>query len=156
MAKNFVLQALRLLGLEEMLKLSQVLKVKQSSFKKAAGEELIIWNEDESSAPAPAPAAPEGKLLKFRAPRPENSSSEPASSEEKVERDDSQTPLIVPSEFLLWQRELSKEIIPPKEDMMKGYSRSKDMFMVKSTEKEGSSKMRFASTHGVLVNKKQA
>ena len=57
---NFVLRALNLYGLEEILKLSKAMIVKQVPLKKAAGEELIVWDDAPSlETPKAAAAAPE-------------------------------------------------------------------------------------------------
>ena len=41
-------------------------------------------------------------------------------------------------------------------DAFKGYRKSTEMYVVKTPTHEGKDKIRFASTNGVLVNKKQA
>ncbi len=46
MAKPFVLRALKILGLEEILNIAEVPKMKKTALKKAAGEELISWDDE--------------------------------------------------------------------------------------------------------------
>jgi hypothetical protein len=145
----FVFQALGLLGLEEILKLSEVHQTKKVALKKAAGGELISW--DEPVAPAPKKAQQEeAKVLIF----PKT----PQVEEEKLEVPHPDQPHIVPSELHLWQRELTKDSDSSiqKLDAFKGYKRSTEMYVVKSSTVDGKDKIRFASTEGILVDKKQA
>lgn len=163
---SYVLQALNILGLEEILKLSEVLHAKQVPLKKAAGEELIVWN-----TPAEAPAKPvkkeEGKVLAFpkRAitdyPELEEDLQEQSAAKEpreKLTENLSGNEQLMPSDIILWQRELMKDSDEAiqKLDAMKGYQKSTQMYVVKSHLADGKEKIRFASTNGVLINKKQA
>ena len=43
-----------------------------------------------------------------------------------------------------------------KKDAFKGYEKSTEMYVVKTTTHDGKDKLRFAATDGVLINKKQA
>lgn len=157
MAKStYVLRALKILGLEEMLKLSEVLHVKQVPLKKAAGEELIVWDDaPEKTEPVPSRESPQGKILSFPkktindlAPLPEH----PEGVQEE------EVPGFIGSDLVLWQREISRHSGDNihKLDALKGYKKSTEMYVVKSSDKEGKDKIRFASTNGILVNKKQA
>lgn len=159
MAKSFVLRALKIFGLEEMLKLSEVLKVKSSRMKKAAGEELIVWSDEpEKPHHAPTVAQETDNVLQFKKhghiemPEP---IADPNASQ-GIPQEDGST--FYSSEFMLWQRELSKDVGAPllKKEAVKGYSRATEMYVVKTPTIEGKEKIRFASTNGVLVNKKQA
>ncbi len=158
MAKtSFVLQALNLLGLEDILKLSEILHVKQIVRKKAAGEELIVWEETEDTAQA-TPAKPkiadtEAKILEF--PKvakqvPQNNSPEGEENEEPS--------TLISSDLVMWQRELGRQTGErlQKRDAFNGYNRATEMLVAKETSSEGKLKNRIVSTNGVLVNKKQA
>lgn len=159
MAKSFVLRALKIFGLEEMLKLSEVLKVKSSRMKKAAGEELIVWSDEpEKPHPSPTVAQETDNVLQFKkqglAEIPEPI--EDPHQSQGIPAEDGST--FYSSEFMLWQRELTKDAGAPllKKEAVKGYSRATEMYVVKTPTIEGKEKIRFASTNGVLVNKKQA
>ena len=43
-----------------------------------------------------------------------------------------------------------------KKEAARGYARATEMYVVKTSKIEGSDSIRFASTNGVLVDKKQA
>lgn len=151
---TFVLRALKILGLEEMLKLSQVLHVKQVPLKKAAGEDLIVWDDAPTISPKKSPQE-EAKVLSF----PKKTIHDLAPMPEEVpEQDDKDRPNFLTSDMVLWQREIAKtngENVH-KLDAFKGYKKSTEMYVVKTPTPEGKDKIRFASTNGVLVNKKQA
>lgn len=151
---TFVLRALKILGLEEMLKLSQVLHVKQVPLKKAAGEDLIVWDD----APTIAPKKPEveAKVLSF--PKKTIQDLAPMPEENPEIDDDKEKPNFLTSDMVLWQREIAKNSGENvhKLDAFKGYKKSTEMYVVKTPTPEGKDKIRFASTNGVLVNKKQA
>ncbi len=158
MAKSsFVLRALNLLGLDDILKLSEILHVKQIIRQKAAGEELIVWEESEVSTPqAPPVAKPteaEAKVLEFPAFKkhiPEKTVAEGEESEEAS--------TLVSSDLVMWQRELGRQTGERlhKRDAFKGYNRSTEMLVASDTSSEGKPKSRIVATNGVLVNKKQA
>lgn len=153
MAKSFVMQALRIFSLEEMLSLSQARVAKTSLLKKAAGEDLVVWND----APEKAPSKHEDNLLPFKKPSSFAKEAEPQAQAENSGSENEASTSVSTTDFLLWQRELTKETsIPTKKDAFKGYSRATEMYIVKSSTPEGKEKIRFASTRGVLVNKKQA
>ncbi len=152
-----VLHALKILGLEEMLKLSEVLHVKQVPLKKAAGGELIVWDEaDQKPAPKKHQEKEDAKILAF----PKKSINEliPLQDETPATEDDGEKLNFVTSDVLLWHRELSKQTdeISHKMDAFKGYRKSTEIYVVKTPSNEGKDKIRFALTNGVLVNKKQA
>ena len=142
-----------------MLKLSEVLKVKSSRMKKAAGEELIVWSDEPEKPHHTHTEAPEtDNLLHFSRPGA-TELPEPIpdpNAAQGIPQEDGST--FYSSEFMLWQRELSKDAGAPllKKEAVKGYSRATEMYVVKTPTIEGKEKIRFASTNGVLVNKKQA
>lgn len=160
MAKSYVLRALKILGLEEIVRLSQVIKVKPSMMKKAAGEELVSWSDasDQAELNRPPEPAQLGTILPFKKEPPKSDQLERPTSADPAQSNDTEIPNIVSSEFMLWQRELSKDVSAPlmSKEAVKGYSKSTEMYVVKTPSIDGTDKIRFASTKGVLVNKKQA
>ena len=162
MAKSsFVLQALKILGLEEMLKLSEVLHEKQVPLKKAAGEELIAWDDAEEKRPKPKKVRPETEARVLEFPK-KNIGQMPSLREEhkpSAANHEEDSGDLMASDVVLWQREMSKQAEGNilKLDAFKGYKKSTEMYMVKTPSSvDGKDKIRFASTKGVLINKKQA
>ena len=151
----FVLRALKILGLEEMLKLSEVLHVKQVPLKKAAGEDLIVWDDAPTIAPK-IQKQEDAKVLNFPKKTINDLAPMPEASPETD--DDKDRPNFLTSDLVLWQREIAKSTGDnvQKLDAFKGYKKSTEMYVVKTPTPEGKDKIRFASTNGVLVNKKQA
>lgn len=160
MSKSYVLQALKIFGFEEMLKLSQTGQVKSVLMKKAAGAELIVWDD----APEPEghkhqDEASKDNVLPFKKQfGPASEVSEPIADPHLPEfKPSEESANFYSSEFMLWQRELSKDNTAPlKKDAVRGYARSTEMYVVKTPTIEGKEKIRFAETNGILVNKKQA
>lgn len=153
---SYVLRALKILGPEEILKLSEVLHSKQLPLKKAAGEELIVWDNaaDETPRKNRPGRQDEGKVLSFAkktvldlAPLPE----------EKPD-DDQEASTFLSSDQVLWHRQMARQTgeVIHKREALQGYRKSTEMYVVKSPGEEGKDKIRFASTNGVLINKKQA
>jgi len=157
-AKSFVLKALRILGLEEILKLSKAAFVKPVLMKRAAGEDLIVWNDaPETQGIHVDSDQPKGKVLPFK----KNLTDFPKSSfnQEKAKEDSSETHCNMQStEYVLWNRDQNKDANSPvlKKEAAKEYARSTEMYVVKTSTVEGKEKIRFANTNGVLVDKKQA
>jgi hypothetical protein len=62
------------------------------------------------------------------------------------------------SEVILIQREISRETTNEvhKTAAKSSYSKASEMYVVKSQSLDGKENIRFASTNGVLINKKQA
>ncbi|WPU65306.1 hypothetical protein [Peredibacter starrii] len=160
---SFVLRALKILGLEEMLKLSEVLHVKQVPLKKAAGEELIVWDDEPVqkpvhrtvSAPTPGPQT-EARVLNF--PKKTITDLAPQVEEDKPEDAKTEESTFLSSEIVLWQREIARstDTAVHKLDAFKGYNKATEMYVVKTPSVDGKDKIRFAETNGVLINKKQA
>jgi hypothetical protein len=152
--KSYVLKALQILGPEEILKLSQVLAVR-TVMKKAAGAELIEWDDAPKKSVRKNHSPEEGKVLEFK--KGGGFPKEPIDDPylEATPLDESEID-IHSTDLLLWQRELSKECgLKSKKDAVQGYRKSTQMYVVKSSGEDGAEKIRFASTNGVLVNKKQ-
>jgi len=160
-AKSFVLKALKIFGLEEMLKLSQTGLSKQVSLKRAAGEDLIVWNDAVDSEPSPVQHKEiKDNVLPFKKPSSDSPSSfEPMPDPNLVSSEASEAEsTIQTTDFMLWNRELTKDsgAAGLKRGATKEYAKSTEMYIVKTSTIDGKEKIRFASTHGVLVNKKQA
>ena len=124
MAKSFVLKALKIFGLEEILKITQAALMRPVSMKKAAGEELIVWN-DTPEHEIQARPSPEknGDVLPFKRATdflkdsgPEHNASPTSSSQAPSNIDTSQ--------FINWNRELTKDNITPllKKEAVKEYA----------------------------------
>ncbi len=155
MAKSFVLSALRIFGLEEILNLSRVNNISGAIYKKAAGEELVSWGDAPEKAMHNhfSKQQPDNVLLfkkdRFE-PLPENRTLVDSAHEEPSN--------LISSEFILWQRELTKDsgTTVLKKEAVRGYSKANEMYVVKTPTNEGKDKIRFAATNGVLIDKKQA
>ena len=161
MAKSTVLNALRIIGPKEILKLSQMALVKPVMLKKAAGEDLVVW--DDASEPEhhkPADSDPVlAKVLPF--PKPINDFAQTLESmvaPNEPKRLDEAPMNIQSTELMLWGRELGRDLSDPsiKKNGAKEYAKSADIYIVKTSALEAKEKFRFAATNGVLVNKKQA
>ncbi len=156
-ASSFVLRALSILGLEQILKLTKVLKLKQGQAQKAVGEELISWDE---SQPIEAAVKPEGKVVPF--PKSKNAlpsiNMPPSDEEVKKKNQEEESSKLLTSDVILWQREITRDTgeAVHKMDAFKGYKKSTEMYVVKTQTDEGKEKIRFADTNGILINKKQA
>lgn len=157
-ASLFVFRALSILSLDQILKLTKVLRLKQGQLKKAAGEELISW--DETPATQVEPVSPGAKVIPLHGKKSGLPSIELPPSEEEVKKkkEDEEGCKLLTSDIILWQREISRDAgeAAHKMDAVKGYKKSTEMYVVKTKTDEGKEKIRFASTDGILVNKKQA
>lgn len=152
---SFVLKALRILSLDEMKRLSEILKVRVSAPKKAAGGELIVWDdEEEVSEHQPAPEK-NATIIPF--PKKTINEIEPLEIKNQDAVSDDQSSF-VHTDLMLWQREISRHSDENvhRNEAFKGYKKSTEMYIVKESTIDGKDKIRFASTNGVLVNKKQA
>jgi hypothetical protein len=162
-AKSNVLKALRIFSLEEMLSLSQAANIKPVLMKKAAGEDLLAWTDAPSVAVerhAKGSEERQGVVLPFKSKVTDSSKiSESAPVVGDTEQGQGELPSsLFSTESMLWSKELSRDSSAPtlKKDAAKEYARSAEMYVVKTTTIEGKDKIRFASTNGVLVDKKQA
>lgn len=149
-----MLRALCILGPEEILKLAHVLHREEVSFKKASGDDFVFWKEKKALAkPQETKPKTEAKILHFSRPTPQ--------VEQKAETSEvshaAEEGTILSLEVVLMQREISRETNSEnqKSSAKIGYQKATEMYVVKSNV-EGKEKIRFASTNGVLINKKQA
>lgn len=161
-SKSFVLQALKIFSLEEILRLSQALKVKSSLMKKAAGQELVFWGEatEDQETTQKKSEQQEAKVLPFKnTPDSHPPEGQFISSESANPAPISNPPVLgLVSNELLFLKEITKNPDNPmlKKEAIEGYLKATDIYIVKSSTIEGKDKIRFASTQGVLINKKQA
>lgn len=150
----YVLRALSILGPEEILKLAHVLHREEATFQRASGDDIVSW-KDQKPAPRKKELKPqtEAKILHFTKPTPQLE--EKAVEVEEASSDDAQ---ILSAEVILIQREISRETSTERHKVSakSGYQKATEMYVVKSQSLDGKEKIRFASTNGVLVNKKQA
>lgn len=161
MANSYVLKALRILGLEEILKLSKAAFVKPALMKKAAGEDLIIWSDaSNNKEPQASEEEPMGTVLPFRKHASDFNKFSEAELDSSKNKDKSVDVAgnIQSTEFMLWNREQPKDSnsAVSKKEAAKEYAKSTEMYVVKTATVEGKEKIRFANTNGVLVDKKQA
>ena len=152
----FVLQALKILGLEEMLKLSEVLHTKKIPLKKVVGQDLVIWDDHPASGTKKdLPLQEEAKVLFFpeipaTAPAPSAETQESVAQEQEVAATE--------SDLYLWRQELNKQHSEKasQQSALKGYRKTNEIYLVKSKDENGKTQVRYAAIEGVLVNKKQA
>ena len=143
-----------------MQKLSKSALVKPVMMKRAAGEDLIVWSDASEEAQAKTQEGTLGVVLPFKKQLSDFAKISESTFEANNLKDppvEAPSP-IYSSEFMLWNKELIKESSLPvlKKEAVKEYARSAEMYVVKTSTVEGKDKIRFASTNGVLVDKKQA
>ena len=138
-----------------MLKMVQGVRTNHISLKKAAGEELIS-SDPEFTSPKKEPKKKptEARVLPFpttKSPTP------PLEKVDPPPEPSTDAPQFYSTEDVLWQRELSKDNSSPihRLQAIKGYKQSSDVYLIKTSDPDGKEKIRFASTNGVLVNRKQ-
>ena len=153
---SFVLRALGILVPEEILKLSEVMRHKENSLKKAAGEELVVWDEGPPTA-SRSKNTKLAKILPFPKDLLEHLVPE-VEGAEISEMDHKSSDTFDVTELVLRQREINRNLDENshKLDALKGYKTATDAYLVKSSGNEVANEHRFASTTGVLVNKKIA
>ncbi len=126
---------------------------KKVPLKRAAGEDLVIMSDD---APTRKPTKiQEDNLLAFSTPA--KSGVQKDQSQQDSQLNQGESPFIE-SDLHLWQRETSKDNggSIKKTEAFKGYKQSTQLYVVKQESNDGKNKLKFASTNGVLVDKKQA
>lgn len=151
---SYILKAFNIIGPEEILNLAEV-SGGVSQLKMVSGDSLL-WDQHHSSPPADEPAA---KIIPF----PKNKThfqplAPPDLTTEEMETQENEMPHFTTGEMALVQREISKEAESTMQRMSAhgGYRKCNEMFLIKSKSVEGKLTTRFAATHGVLVDKKQA
>lgn len=152
----FVLKALKILGPEEILKLSEVLQVKRTPLKQAAGGEFVVWDDAvEEKAEKPREES-QARVLPFPKKSVLNLPSLPDPALEKAPESEGET--MIHSDLILFQRERGKEVSAKGHQLeaSSGYKKATEMYVVKTTDLDGKDKIRFAQINGVLIDKKQA
>lgn len=159
--RSKVLQAFSIIGPEEILNLSRIL-LKKTQLKKAAGDDLVFWDDaagPESSLPTPAPSPPPGKVLKF----PDTQAAVSAYQQQiKASPPKAETPEepsnLTTGEISILHREISREAEASIQRLgaKEGYKKNGSALIVKTKQDNGKEKLHFASTNGVLVDKKSA
>lgn len=146
-----------ILGPEEIQKLAHGLQREELGLKRASGDGMIFW-KDHKAAPPKKPKAPEkeGKVLAFA--RPEMKAEPPSEESEETSEEESKDGNLLSAEVILLQREITREATTAnqKSSARAGYQRATEMYVVKTKSLDGKEKIHFASTNGVLINKKQA
>ena len=166
-AKSIVLSVLRLLTTHDLRRLTDTLKSARQLAKKAAGAEMLVWDDTEDAI---APAV-EAKVLPFPSAPVQTGAAAGLgqigvlSAKEQQERakaalEEAEKDKPSETDFLLDEREKFKET---EEKMFKQngyacYQRSSDvsLYRVTVTDDKGKEKTKLTSSQGVLVNKKQA
>ncbi len=151
--KSSILKAFNLLGPSEILKIAHVLGEWSPSLKKVAGDDLVVWDD----ASAHPPKEKTAEIIPF----PEKKEAREIPLEplhQETPQGESEKSHIYSSESLLMSREMSHRA---QENMTKltarkGYQGSSEILMLKSKDLSGKSKTVFASTKGILVDKKLA
>jgi hypothetical protein len=156
--KSNILEALSLYDQDKILDLCKVLLEKKIPFKKAAGEDVLFSSTNNLERASLGINKTEVKkksqveerhliLVKDQADLGQKKK-----KKENVEED-----FRLNSELLMWQREASKEIdgVLKKSEAVKGYKQLNQLYVVKEESEDGKNKLKFASTHGVLIDKKQ-
>jgi hypothetical protein len=155
---SFILQALGVLSMEDIHRITSIVHEKQAIHKKAAGGELVFW-EDPPSGSTPKKKTQESREGNEEAKVLPFSSNQFFKEKvtENITKEEEPTNL-VSTDSILWQREMSKnaEGSMQKTEALGRYKRSTEMYVVKTHDETGKEKLKFASTDGVLINKKQA
>jgi len=150
LSKNsFVLRALKILGLEDILKLSEILKKHKGPLERVSS----VKSTEPSDSPHRSPASYQedvSNLLTFPGK---------VQAKEETLQEDENKPLLSPeSELFLLQIELSKhhEGTVQRLDALKEYKKTSESYQVQITSDDGKSVRKMISTNGILINKKQA
>jgi len=148
--KSFVLKALYIYDLDDVLQLCSILLEKKVPLNRAVGDGFETMGSNMGTRSAKKTTKADNiaslKLVDLDARKKEK---------EEQERKEFDTKLN--SELLLWQREASKapgDSIK-RVDAANGYKQSSQLYVVKQETSDGKNKLKFASTRGVLVDKKQ-
>lgn len=153
--KSSILKTFNLLGPSEILKIAQVLGEWTPALKKVAGDDLVVW--DDASVHPSSKENVEAKVIPFPERKTESREAPMEPLREAPEGQPDSTP-IYSTESVLMSREMSHRV---QENMTKlkakkGYQGSSEILMLKSKDLSGKNKTVFASTKGILVDKKLA
>jgi len=152
--KSFVLQALNIYDLDDVLQLSSILLEKRVPLKRVAGESFEFSLETSVDNMG---SRSEKKTIKSDNIASLKLVDLDARKKEKEEQERKDFDSKLNSELLLWQREASKNPGDSikKVDAAQGYKQNSQIYIVNQDTSEGKNKLKFASTRGVLVDKKQ-
>ncbi len=153
--KSIVLSALKILGLEEMLKLSEVIENKQKPHYGVVDEEIIVWDDgakdDENNKGSPLE-----KIILF--PEKTVSSIDLVGPKEDPVIPDNSSGLLH-LDLILRQREILKkhnEESFQKNEAISEYRKTNAAHIVRVSTSGGKHVVRSIATNGILINKKQA
>ena len=153
--KSIVLSALKILGLDEMLKLSEVIEHKQRPHKGALEEEIIVWDdpaEDNEKNKGP----PLEKIILF--PEKTVSQIDLADPKQDAVMTENSSGLLH-LDLILRQREIVKkhnEESFQKNEAISEYRKTNAAHIVRVSTSGGKHVVRSIATNGILINKKQA
>jgi hypothetical protein len=157
--KSFVLRALKILGLEEILKLSELLKRNQGSLKKVVPTETSQEDASYEGASRPLEKGLSEVLIFPTKHQGPNSDLIPEGEGHKSQlTDEINDKLTDESELFLLQHEYSKlhEGTVQRLDALREYQKIAQTYQVQQKSDDGKSVRKIISTNGILINKKQA
>lgn len=150
---SHILKAFSIIGPEEILKLSE--SVATGHGKMVSGDSFLVWGEEQEPE-LKTEALKEADIIPF----PQNKKLfEPlVEPVPETPTEEATVPAFLSGELALMQRELARESEEAITRMSakSGYKSATNLFVIKTKDLEGKSKIKFASTNGVLVDKKQA
>lgn len=158
--QSSILQALQIIGPEEILKLAQILS-RTMSVKRVVGDDFDLWDDAPQGSPK-LNKKPEGKVLPFPKSSPLSATEAPRPAVEETHGElpdeDSELPHFLGAEAALLHREISREADEAIQKLQakQGYRKTAELLIVKTKTQGGKEKLSFVSTRGVLVDKKQA
>lgn len=161
--KPFVLSCLKILGLEEMLKLSDIVHTRSIPLKQVSGGGFAVGDAPEER-PRNDPKkekkeAKEAKVIPF--PKKEELSKEipeknlPPPPQELPHESNTE---FLASEEILNQLEIARELKESglRHQALENYRQGQNTHIVRSKNSEGKTEVRFAKTKGVLIDRKLA
>ncbi len=157
--KSFVLRALKILGLEEILKLSELLKRSQSSLKKVVPTETSQEDASYEETSRPLEKGLPEVLIFPTKPQVPNSDLIPEGEGPKFQLNhEINDKLTDESELFLLQHEYSKlhEGNIQRLDALREYQKTAQTYQIQQKSEGGKSVRKIISTNGILINKKQA
>lgn len=150
------MSCLKILGLQEMLKLSEVIHSRSLPLKQVSGGGFIVGDaQDERPKSKPKKEEKEAKVIPF--PQKQEIKEEPPARGPPLPAIALETTFLA-SEEILNQLEIAKEMsgVLQKHRALEEYKQGQNVHMVKSKDSEGKTQVRFAKTKGVLIDRKLA
>lgn len=156
-SSDLVIKALKIFTMDQMFQLASHGEVQKvvATKKVSGGDEFVVWSDGPPPVheeERPKPREVEAKVIPFPG---RNFIQEPKQEESEQPEDESH---FYHSDFIINQMQVTRDIGEDllKREAFKGYKKSTEMYIVKESTIDGKDKIRFASTSGVLVNKKLA